>query len=156
MRTRKILYIILGIVVVALIIVCIWALVDRIQLKKEQAAIRNINVQALEGANEQKIGTIYYPSGKVITETAKDGTNEKAVFETTDSLQGAVGIYYQDILNRYKNYNVNQVTVTKDDALNNKAVVITCSGKTGKITITIWAKTNGMTQVEVVTSGDFK
>lgn len=153
---RKILWLLLGVMIVGLIGTGIWWLVSRNSLNKEQAAIRNINVAALKTDSEKAIGTIDYPGGKVITAAAKDGNNEKAVFETTDSSDGAVGIYYQDILNRYKNYSVSKKSITKDDALNKKATVVIVAGQTGTITVTIWPKSNGMTQVEIVKTSDFK
>jgi len=144
------------VIIIGAIITGIVYVVQRQNEKKAAAALRNVNVAALSNANEKAIATIYYPGAKVITDVAKDGSNEKAVFETTDSVDGAVNIYYQDLLNRYKTYDVTKTTTSKSDALNKKATVITCSGQTGKITITVWGKTNGMTQVEVVTSSNFK
>lgn len=156
MKLRKVLFIVLGVVVIAGIAVFIWWLAQRLSTSKEQKAIRNINVAALKTDSEKAIGVIDYPGAKVITPAAKVGTNETAVYETTDSMDGAVGIYYQDILNRYKSYEVDKKTITKDDALGKKATVITCSGQTGTLTVTIWPETNGMTKIEVVKTSDFK
>ncbi len=152
---RKTLLIVIGVLLLGAIGTGIWYYTVK---KKEEktSGLRNINVASLSSNEEKKIATIYYPGAKVLSDAKQEGSNNKAVFETTDSMDGAANIYYQDLLNRYKSYNVTKKTVKKTDALNKKATVITCSGKTGKITITIWAKTNGMTQVEVVTSGDFK
>lgn len=156
MQFRKFLIIILGIIVVGLIIVGVWALVQKQVNKKKTNESRTINVSSLTDPKEQKIATIMYPGGKVISDVTQDGSNQKAVFETTDSIDGAAAIYYQDLLNRYKTYDVSKKTIVKSDALNKKAIVIVCSGKTGKITVTVWGKSDGMTQVEVVTSSDFK
>ena len=156
MRFRKFLYVLLGIVFIGLIIVGIWYLVNRQMEKKKTNESRTINVGTLSGANEQKLATLYYPGAKVISDATQDGSNQKAVFETTDSPGGAANIYYQDLLNRYKTYDVSKKVITKSDAINKQATVIVCSGKTGKITVTVWGKSNGMTQVEVVTSSDFK
>lgn len=157
MKFRKILLIILAIVLIVLIAVAVWALVKRqVDKKKSEEALRNINVAALSTAKEKLLGTIYYPGGKIISDATQEGSNEKATFESTDSMDGASSIYYQDLLNRYKNYDVSKKTISKDDSADGKATVITCSGQKGKITITIWTKKDGLTQIEVVTSSDFK
>lgn len=153
---RKVLWIILAIVLVVFLAVFIWWLVDRSSTKKDQTSIRNINVAPLANDSENKLGTIIYSAAKKLSEVQTEGNNDVINLETTDSLDGAFNIYYQDVLNRYKTYSVNKKDISKSDALNKIAKVITVSGQTGKITITIWAKNNGMTQIEIVTSKDFK
>lgn len=154
MKTRKILLTILVVVLILTIITGIWAMIKHTVDKK--VALRNINVASLTGEKENNIKTIYYPGGKVISDTIKENNDYKMTIETTDSLEGATAIYYQDLLNRYKNYDVSKKSITKDDALDNKATVLVCSGETGKITMTLWPKANGMTEVNIVTSADFK
>lgn len=156
MRFRKFLIIFLGVIIIGLIIVGVWSLFQKQVSKKKSNEPRDINVSTLTEPEEQKIATIMYPGGKVIADVTQDGSNQKVIFETTDSPDGAAAIYYQDLLNRYKTYDVSKKTITRNDSLNKKAIVIVCSGKTGKITVTVWGKTDGMTQVEVVTSSDFK
>ena len=156
MRLRKVLWVILGIVVVIGIAVGIWSIVVSRQSNKEQKALRNINVQALSNDNEKSLGTLIYGGAKLIGEITTENSNKVANLETTDSLDGAFNIYYQDLLNRYKNYEVSKKEITKEDAVGQKAKVIIVSGATGKITTTIWTKSNGMTQIEIVTSSDFK
>lgn len=156
MKARKVLWIILGIVVLIGLITLIWYLAQRVAINKEQKEIRNINVSALANDNEKKLGTIIYGATKLLGEIKEENNNQKANLETTDSLDGAFNIYYQDVLNRYKDYSVSKKTITKSEALNKEAKVITVSGQTGTITITVWARTDGMTQIEIVTSKDFK
>lgn len=156
MKLRKVLLVILGIIIVAGILIGIWALVVSRQEGKEQKALRNINVQALANDNEKDLGTLIYGGAKLIGEVATENNNNVANLETTDSLDGAFNIYYQDLLNRYKNYEVSKKDITKENAVGKKAKVIIVSGATGKITTTIWGKSNGMTQIEIVTSSDFK
>lgn len=156
MKLRKVLLIILGVAVLCAVGVGIWTLVNKVSTSKEQKTIRNINVRSLSGDNEKKIATIIYPGAKKDTEVKTQGQNQVVNLTTTDSVDGAFNIYYQDILNRYKTYEVTKKDITQDDALNKKARVIVCSGQTGTITVTIWANKNGMTQIEIVTTSDFK
>lgn len=156
MKMRKTLLIILGVVIIAGIGIGIWALFQKAAVTKEQVTMRNINVQKLANENETKIGTIIYAGAKMLSEVKEENNNQKVNLETTDSIDGAFNIYYQDLLNRYKDYPVSKKTITKDDALDKKAKVIIVSGQTGKITVTAWPKTNGMTEIEIITSKDFK
>lgn len=156
MKLRKVLWVVLAVVVIIGIVIGIWALIVSRQSSKEQKALRNINVQALANDNEKNLGTLIYGGAKLIGEVKTENSNKVAELETTDSLDGAFNIYYQDLLNRYKNYEVSKKDITKDDAVGKKAKVIIVSGATGKITATIWSKSNGMTQIEIVTSSDFK
>lgn len=156
MKLRKILFIILGVIVLCAVGVGIWALSNRASVSKEQKTIRNINVRSLSGDNEKKIGTIIYPGAKKDSKVETEDQNQVINQTTTDSVDGAFNIYYQDILNRYKTYEVTKKDITKDDALDKSARVIVCSGQTGTITVTIWANKNGMTQIAIVTTADFK
>lgn len=156
MKIKKVLLVILGVVLLIAIGIGIWMLVSKVSVSKEQKSIRNINVRTLNDDNENKIGTIIYAGAKKDGEVKTDGNNQVVNLTTTDSVDGAFNIYYQDILNRYKTYNVTKRDITKDDALDKKARVIVCSGQTGTITITIWANKNGMSQIEIVTTADFK
>lgn len=156
MKLRKVLWIILGVIVIFAIGTGIWTLTKKSSASKQQEAIRNINVRSLSGDNEKKIGTIIYPGTKSEVKVKTDNKNQTVNLATTDSVDGAFNIYYQDILNRYKTYSVTKKDITKDDALNKIAHVIVCSGQTGTITVTIWADKSGMTQIEIVTTQDFK
>jgi len=156
MKLRKVLLIIFGVIILCAVGVGIWALVNKASISKEQKTIRNINVRSLNGDNEKKIGTIIYPGTKSEVKVKTDNKNQTVNLATTDSVDGALNIYYQDILNRYKTYSVTKKDITKADALNKSARVIVCSGQTGTITVTIWADKSGMTQIEIVTTQDFK
>lgn len=156
MKIRKILFIILGVVFIAAIAAGIWAIFQNKSVKKEQAEIRNINVQSLESGDETKIGTIIYAGAKKDSEVKTENNNQIVNLTTTDSVDGAFNIYYQDVLNRYKTYEVSKKTISKDNALTKNARVIVVSGQTGKITITIWGDDKGMSRIEIVTSADFK
>lgn len=156
MKLRKILLIILGVVLLCGVGMGIWALTNRVSVSKEQKAIRNINVRSLSDDNEKKIGTVIYAGAKKDGEIKTSDTNQTVNLTTTDSVDGAFNIYYQDILNRYKSYDVTKKDITKDDALSGSARVIVCSGQTGTITVTIWGNKNGMSQIEIVTTKDFK
>lgn len=157
MKSRRVLLIILGVVVLAGIGVGIWAFVThRTTSDNEIPELRNINVQALASDDEKKLGTIIYNGAKANGDVTTNDTKQIALLTTTDSLDGASNIYYQDLLNRYKSYGVTRKNITKDDALDKKAVEIVCTGQTGTITITLWGDTSGMTQIEIVTTKDFK
>lgn len=156
MKLRRILWIILGVVVIAALGVGIWALANRVSVSKEQKAIRNINVRSLADESEKAIGTIIYAGAKKDSEVKATDSDQTINLTTTDSVEGAFNIYYQDILNRYKTYDVTKKTIAKSEALNKEARVIVCSGQSGTITATIWGDTKGMTHVEIVTSKDFK
>lgn len=156
MKLRKALLIALGVVLIIGVGVGIWLLVNKVSTSKEQKAIRNINVGALKDDNEKKIGTIIYAGAKKDGDIKTTDNSSTATLTSTDSVDGAFNIYYQDILNRYKTYAVSKKDITKDDALNKTARVIVCSGQSGSITVTIWGKTNGLTQIEIVTTSDFK
>jgi len=157
MKLRKVLLIILGVVVLAGISVGIWAFVShRSTSDNEIPEVRNINVQALASDDEKKLGTIIYNGAKANGDVTTYDARQVALLTTTDSLDGAFNIYYQDLLNRYKSYRVTKKDITKDDALDNKAKELVCYGQTGTITIIIWGDTLGMTQIEIITSKDFK
>lgn len=153
---RKVLWIILGFIIIILLGVSIWWLSKRISNNKEQAAMRNINVAPLANDDEKKIGTIIYAGAKKIGEVTTVDNASTLNLTTTDSLDGAFNIYYQDVLNRYKTYSVSKKEISKSNAVNGKAKVITVSGQTGQINITIWTRTDGLCQIQIVTSNDFK
>ena len=158
MKLRKSLLMILGVILLVGIGVGIWYFLDKkatSETAKDEPA-RNINVQALGSDDEKKIGTIIYGGAKLDGEIKTGSKDQTVNLITTDSLDGAFNIYYQDITNRYKTYSVTKKDITKDDALNQKARVMVCTGVTGKITVTVWGDTSGMTHIEIVTSKDFK
>ena len=156
MKLRKVLLIILGIIVLAAIGVGIWSFSNKSSVLEEQKVIRNINVRPLANDNEKKIGTVIYPGAKDDSKVETENQNQVVNLTTTDSVDGAFNIYYQDILNRYKTYEVTKKDITKNDALNQKARVIVCSGQTGTITITLWPTVDGLTQIKISTTQDFK
>lgn len=156
MKLKKVLLIILGVVVIIAIVVGIWYLVQKNQTKNEQSALRNINVQALSSTDEKSIGTIIYAGAKKDGEIKIENGNSILNLTTTDSVDGAFNIYYQDILNRYKTYSVSKKVVTKDDALNKTSKVIVVSGQVGTITITVWGNDKGMSRIQIVTTSDFR
>ena len=88
-------------------------------------------------------------------ETLKAEQN-KITLETTDSVNGAVNIYIQDLFNRYPNYKLTKQDITKTGALDNKGVLISLSGKTGALKITIWGTDKGMTDIEIIKDSNFK
>lgn len=147
------------IIILIAVIGITWAIYNKYQpdsVAQEAEPTRNINVQALSGADESQIGTIVYAGAKLVGEMVSDNDKRVATLETPDSLDGAFNIYYQDLLNRYKSYKVDKTEISKDDALGGKAKVMTVHGETGTIVVTVWPKTDGMTQIEIVTSTDFK
>ncbi|AKM82775.1 TPA: hypothetical protein DD449_00435 [Candidatus Berkelbacteria bacterium] len=156
MKFRKILFVVLGILVIAAIVTVVWSLVQNKNLKNEQTAIRNVNVQSLTSDDEKKVGTIIYAGAKKDGEVVTTNGNQTINLTSTDSVDGAFNIYYQDVLNRYKTYSVNKKEVSKSDALNKISRVITVSGQTGKITITVWGDNKGVTHIQIVTTSDFK
>jgi len=156
MKLRKVLLIVLTVILFVAVGVGIWSLINKNSTSKEQEAMRNINVRSLSDDNEKKIGTIIYAGAKKDSEVAVDDKNQVINLTTTDSVDGAFNIYYQDILNRYKTYSVTKKDITKNDALNKKARVIICSGQTGTITVTVWGNAKGMSQIEIVTTKDFR
>jgi len=155
---KKWLLIVLGILVVVLIVVGFltgWG--KNITWFGQEKKSEKINVQALSDPKEQKLGTILYPGAKMTSGDVKEENGvQKATFETTDTLDGAANIYYQDLTNRYPSYSVSKKESKKTDALNQKSIVLTCKGETGKIQITIWGDKNGLTQIEVATDKSFK
>lgn len=156
MKLRKVLLIILGIIALISIGMGIWSLTDRVFVTQEQKTIRNTNVRTLNNDSEKKIGTIIYAGAKKDSEVKTEGQNQVLMLSATDSVDGAFNIYYQDILNRYKTYDVTKKGISKDDALDKSARVIVCTGQSGSITVTIWANRNGMTQIEIATTTNFK
>jgi len=159
MKMKKGAWIAVAVIIVACLVAGIWRLKtgEKVAVVEDEAEpARNINVAALSGDEESQIKTVIYAGAKLQGEVANDGKNSVANLETTDSSDGAFNIYYQDLLNRYKEYKVDKKEITKDDALGGKAKVIVAHGTTGTIVVTVWPKTNGMTQIEIVTSADFK
>jgi len=156
MKLKKILLIVLAVVLLVAIGVGIWSLASRNSTSSEQKTIRNVNVRSLDGDDEKKLGTIIYAGAKKDGDLKTNDKNQTINLITTDSVDGAFNIYYQDILNRYKNYAVSKKTITKDDALDKQARVIVCAGQTGSITITIWANQGGLSHIEILTTEDFK
>lgn len=156
MKFRKVLWIVLIAIAVCAIVTGIYFAIQNKKQDKEQSSLRNINVQTLAAGDEQKIGTIIYAGAKIDGKLASDSKTQTVNLTTTDSLEGATNIYYQDVLNRYKNYNVTKRAVTKSDAINKTSNVITVTGQSGKITITVWGDNKGITHIQIVTSSDFK
>lgn len=115
-----------------------------------------IKVGELKDDNEKAIGTIIYPGVENETvEILKNNLAQKVTFEVTDSLDGVINIYAQDLLNRYANASVARKEIKKSEALNQKATVLTCSSQTGKITVTIWSNNKGLTSVEIEKENSF-
>lgn len=115
-----------------------------------------INVAALSKPGEKSIKTILYPGAKILSPLFSDGTVSKMTFETTDSLGGAVNIYWQDLTNRYDSYKTTKAEIKKDDALRQKAYLVTLNGKQGKVEITLWENNKGKTDIEISTSNNFE
>lgn len=156
MKQNKVLFIVLGVLVLIGLIIAIWFLSAHFATKKEQTNLRNINVAALKSDDEKKLGTIIYDGAKKDGDIKIENGNSVVNLTTTDSVEGAFNIYYQDILNRYKTYNVSKKDVTKDDAIDKTAKVIVASGQSGTITVTIWGDNKGMSHIQIVTTSDFK
>lgn len=159
LKMNKQTWIVIGIILIVCVGVGVWRVTTNRQkgevIPGEEPA-RNINVSALSSDNENQIKTIIYAGAKLQGEITTSDNNKVATLETTDSEDGAFNIYYQDLLNRYKSYKVDKTEITKDDALGGKAKKITVHGTEGTITVVVWPKTNGMTQIEIATSADFQ
>ncbi len=165
MRSAKVLITILVVLAVIFISVVVYVAISdknigetfkRKNQESSQEKTPEITVSDLTDDKEVAIGTIIYPGVDKVSEIQALNDTKIATFEVTDSVDGAANIYYQDLYNRYLKYNVEKKEITKQDALDKKAIQITCTGETGKITITVWGKTNGMTVVQIQTSTDFK
>lgn len=109
-----------------------------------------IKVAELSTDKEKTFGTIIYPgvAEESITIT-KNNLADKATFEVTDSLDGVINIYSQDLINRYPDATVTKKEIKKSDARDKKAVTISCITKTDKIYVTAWENTSGRTSVEI-------
>lgn len=153
---KKVLWIILIVVILGGAALTTYLVMNKKAVEKEKKAARNINVQALSGTNEKMLGTIIYSGAKKQGDIKTENNTNIANLTSTDSVAGASNIYYQDLLNRYKTYDVTKKEISKNEALDKKATVIVCTGQSGKITITAWGDTKGMTQIQIVTSSDFK
>lgn len=116
-------------------------------------ALKNENpvkVRGLQNDKETAIGTILYPGiESKNVEILSNNLAQKVTFDVKDSLAGVVHIYTQDLLNRYPNATCTQKEISKNDALNNQATVITCTKGSGKITVTSFANKNGLTSVTI-------
>ncbi|KKQ74669.1 MAG: hypothetical protein US94_C0001G0070 [Berkelbacteria bacterium GW2011_GWB1_38_5] len=145
--------------VILIVVVAILALVDFfIKKTNNYQSISNqpkVNVATLKDGNETALGTISYPGAKTVVDISKAEQN-KITLETTDSVNGAVNIYIQDLFNRYPNYKLTKQDITKTGALDNKGVLISLSGKTGALKITIWGTDKGMTDIEIIKDSNFK
>jgi len=154
---RKILWITLIIVVVIGIGVGIWYLykvkVNKFEIVNTTST--KINVATLKDDKEKDLGTILYPGAGTITDITKSNA-VKMVLETTDSVDGAVNIYVQDLSNRYRGYKLTKEQISKSDSLNKKAMQIILTGKTGTLKITIWPTAKGMTDIEINKDSNFQ
>lgn len=155
---RKILLIVLIVVVVIGIGVGIWYLI-RVKVQKfeniDTEKVTKINVAELKEDKEKDLGTILYPGAGIISDIAKSNV-VKMVLETADSVDGVVNIYIQDLSNRYRGYKLTKEQIPKSDSLNKKAMLITLTGKTGTLKITIWPTTKGMTDFEIIKDSNFQ
>ena len=148
MRTRKVLLIILGILILVIISIFIYDQTNQ-YIEEKAETNTNINVAVLSSDKEQSLGTIIYSGTNIINDFKSDNNINSIILETPDSLTGAANIYYQDLLNRYKNLDVDKKQIKKDGALNNKATEISCKTSNGKIAVTVWQTKEGKTQIEI-------
>ena len=155
---RKILWIVLIIVVVIGIAVGIWYLyrvkVNKFEIINTDSGAK-INVANLKEDKEKDLGTILYPGAGIINDITKSNV-AKMVLETADSVDGVVNIYVQDLSNRYRGYKLTKEQISKSDALNKKAMLITLTGKTGRLKITVWPTAKGMSDIEIIKDSNFK
>lgn len=141
---RKRLLIVLGLLIVVVAGLAIWNFSGGLPVQIKNTTPTTVG--ALQTDQEKALGTIIYPGAKTLS---------GSFFEVPDSLDGVVGIYSQDLVNRYPNYSVTKRTIRQADALNKRAIVLTCSGPSGKITLKAWATKTGFTDFEIAKEGSF-
>ncbi|MCL5406964.1 MAG: hypothetical protein M1429_00465 [Patescibacteria group bacterium] len=156
--TTKWLLIILTILVIITVAMSIWRFAYN-GINFIPTTVKNdtpIVTSNLNGEKEQAIGTIIYPgvdSNKI--EILKNDLAQKIIFETQDSPDGVISIYSQDLLNRYKNATCSKKEIKKNDATDQKATQLTCSQGNGKIMVTTWFNTNGLTSAQIEKENSF-
>lgn len=147
----------LGVLVVAFIVLAVWVRLRPVTADQNPEPARNINVETLAGDNEERLGTLIYSGARLEGEVRQDDAGSQvADLVTPDTAQGAFNIYYQDLVNRYKAYKVDKKDVTKDDAYGGKAKEITVTGAEGTLDVLIWPRADGMAQIQIRTSSNFK
>lgn len=113
-------------------------------------------VNELKSDQEKAVGTIiYFGIDSTKIEVLKNDLASKVIFNVTDSPQGVINIYSQDLLNRYPKSTATQKEIKKSDALNQKAILLTCSQGKGKITVMAWLSPNGLTSVQIEKENNF-
>ncbi|HLB95652.1 MAG TPA: hypothetical protein VJK26_01975 [Patescibacteria group bacterium] len=103
-----------------------------------------VKVRELSG-RELALGTILYPG---TTDNSPSSSN-KTTLKTTDSSDGVIGIYSQDLYNRYPANKLTLDNQIKSEALDQKAIVLTSTGKSEKIIVIAWAGKDGLTSIEI-------
>lgn len=103
-----------------------------------------VKVRDLTG-QEVSLGTILYPNAQI----TPNGLANKISLTTTDSVDGVIGIYSQDLYNRYPDHKLIWKTETQKDALKGQAEVLISSNKNEKIVVSAWPTKDGLTTVEV-------
>ena len=124
-------------------------------IRDEDVISRNIVVANLKDADEQSLGTIIYSGATKLGPISQTGNVKTILLGSKDSVAGTAHIYYQDLLNRYKNNDVIKKQITFDGALDKEATEISSVTPIGKITVTIWQTEAGVTQIEIKNDGDY-
>jgi hypothetical protein len=114
-----------------------------------------VNVNPLSD-QEKDLGTIIYSSAKMKGEVTKTSSQASATFESPDTLNGVIRIYEQDLLSRYRNYDLRKDDIQKSDALKGQATKLTLEGKVGSITVTAWPTTDGTTDFTITRNLNFQ
>lgn len=158
--STKRLLIVLGVVLLLAVIVGIWLYFSGrpISFWPTKTTLTNENpvvVRELSSNEEKSIGTIIYAAATIASGPQESGSKNTVTLESPDSLEGVIGIYSQDLLNRYPNYTVTEKEIIKDDALGSKAIVLNCSGPKGNLTVTAWPAKNGLTSIEIEKDSSF-
>lgn len=141
-RSTKALLLILGLVLISGVF--FWWNYTRPKTIKNTAPV---TVRELKDATEKALGTIIYPSAGQIPKVEEQNAASQTSFEVPDSIDGVVGIYSQDLLNRYPKNNLTLKSIKRDDSLGGKASVLTSESAGGKLMITAWANKNGFTSI---------
>lgn len=156
----KRLLVILGILIVVVVSLGLWLYFSGkmptnqwipTKLKNETPIV----VSELKDDKEKALGTVIYSAAKIISDVHQIDRFNTITLQSPDSLNGVINIYSQDLLNRYPKYSVTKQEISKEGALNEKMIRLTCSGPNGKIVIDAWAIKNGLTSIYIMKDNSF-